>query len=63
MELTERAEADRLSAPETLRRLAATVLAHQDGRPQDDATLLMVDWSAGTQARLLPTVPDRSATG
>ena len=54
VDFTERAELSRLPAPETLRRLAAAVLAHQGGRLQDDATLLMVDWSADTHERLLP---------
>ena len=54
VDFTERAELSRLSAPETLRRLASAVLAHQGGRLQDDATLLMVDWSADTHERLLP---------
>ncbi|MEJ2871027.1 PP2C family protein-serine/threonine phosphatase [Actinomycetospora sp. OC33-EN08] len=54
VDFTERAELDRLPAPETLRRLSAAVLAHQGGRLQDDATLLMVDWSAGKHRRLLP---------
>lgn len=54
VDFTERAELSRLSAPETLRRLTAAILEHQGGRLQDDATLLMVDWSAGTHERLLP---------
>jgi hypothetical protein len=55
VELTENTATPGLSAPETLRRLAAAVLEHQDGRLQDDATLLMVDWSAGSHVRMLPT--------
>jgi hypothetical protein len=55
VDFTERAELSRLSAPETLRRLTAAILEHQGGRLQDDATLLMVDWSAGTHERLLPS--------
>jgi hypothetical protein len=54
IDLAERAELDRLSAPETLRRLAAAVLAHQDGLLQDDATLLIVDWSSGREQRIFP---------
>lgn len=53
-ELTERTAAERLPAPETLRRLAAAVLEHQHGRLQDDATLLLVEWSAGSHTRLFP---------
>jgi hypothetical protein len=44
IDLTERTEQSRVSAPETLRRLTAAVLAHQAGHLQDDATLLMLDW-------------------
>ncbi len=57
VEFTERAELDGLPAPETLRRLGAAVLRHQHGRLQDDATLLMVDWSAATHTRLFPAIP------
>jgi len=54
---TERAERDGLAAPETLRRLGAAVLDHQKGRLQDDATLLLVDWSAAGHVRLFPSYP------
>jgi hypothetical protein len=50
VDLTERTEQSRVSAPETLRRLTASVLAHQAGRLQDDATLLMLDWVGGSSA-------------
>ena len=53
---TEQAERDGLPAPETLRRLGAAVLRHQDGKLQDDATLLLLDWSAATHARLFPAI-------
>lgn len=55
VDFTERALLSRLSAPETLRRLSAAVLAHQCGRLQDDATLLMVDWSSKSHRRIAPT--------
>ncbi|MDD7967835.1 PP2C family protein-serine/threonine phosphatase [Actinomycetospora lemnae] len=55
-DLSERAELDEVSAPETLRRLAAAVLEHQGGVLQDDATLLMLDWSSTGHERLLPSV-------
>jgi hypothetical protein len=61
VELTEHASAAELSAPETLRRLGAAVLHHQNGRLQDDATLLLVDWSADAHLRMFPTPP--STTG
>jgi hypothetical protein len=58
VELAEHAVAAELSAPETLRRLAAAVMEHQGGRLQDDATLLLIDWSAGGHHRMFPTFPD-----
>lgn len=56
VDFIERAELARLPAPETLRRLTAAVLAHQGGRLQDDATLLLVEWSAEAHRRLLPSL-------
>jgi hypothetical protein len=58
VELAEHAVAAELSAPETLRRLGAAVMEHQGGRLQDDATLLLIDWSAGGHHRMFPTLPD-----
>ena len=55
IDFTERAELDRLPAPETLRRLSTAILAHQRGHLQDDATLLMADWSADAHHRLFPS--------
>lgn len=45
VDLAERCAAAGMPGPETLRRLAHTVLAHQDGPPSDDATLLLLEWS------------------
>ncbi len=59
VDFTERASLAELSAPETLRRLAAAVLAHQGGHLQDDATLLMVDWSANGHRRMSPELTTR----
>jgi stage II sporulation SpoE-like protein len=59
VDFTERASLAELSAPETLRRLTAAVLAHQGGRLQDDATLLMVDWSANGHRRMSPSLAPR----
>ncbi|MER7485508.1 PP2C family protein-serine/threonine phosphatase [Streptomyces sp. NPDC126497] len=39
---------------ETLRRLMAAVLEHQDGRLDDDATLLLTEWRGGHQQELIP---------
>lgn len=41
-----RREADGVPAPETLRRLINTILDHQHGWLQDDATVLLVEWFA-----------------
>jgi serine phosphatase RsbU (regulator of sigma subunit) len=54
-DFTERASKARLSAPETMRRLAAAVLSQQNGQLQDDATLLMVEWSTANHQRIFPT--------
>ncbi len=56
VDFTERASLAELSAPETLRRLTAAVLAYQGGRLQDDATLLMVDWSTNGHRRMSPAL-------
>ncbi|MFC4947521.1 PP2C family protein-serine/threonine phosphatase [Pseudonocardia sp. GCM10023141] len=61
IDFAERVELDGLPAPETLRRLAAAILAHQHGMLQDDATLLMADWSANTHERFFPRL-DRITT-
>ncbi|MEU0227950.1 PP2C family protein-serine/threonine phosphatase [Streptomyces sp. NPDC006284] len=39
---------------ETLRRLMAAVLAHHDGRLDDDATVLLAEWRSGRQDELVP---------
>ncbi|MDP4502137.1 PP2C family protein-serine/threonine phosphatase [Nonomuraea turcica] len=44
-------EADGVPAPETLRRLINTILDHQHGWLQDDATVLLVEWRPGTATR------------
>lgn len=41
-------------APETLRRLRHAVLSYQNGKLQDDATALLVDWRRGTEDALVP---------
>ncbi|MBY8854465.1 serine/threonine-protein phosphatase, partial [Saccharothrix sp. MB29] len=45
VDLIERHEAGGLPAAETLRRVVRAVLDHQDGRLQDDATLLLLEWT------------------
>ncbi|MFC6093427.1 PP2C family protein-serine/threonine phosphatase [Saccharothrix lopnurensis] len=56
VDLTERHEAAGLPAPETLRRVVRAVLDHQRDHLQDDATLLMVEWTTTDQVTLLPTL-------
>lgn len=47
-----RQERDGLSAPETVRRLIQSVLRHQHGILQDDATVLLVEWRTQRQREL-----------
>jgi phosphoserine phosphatase RsbU/P len=44
VDFVERHDADGLPPPEMLRRLRHAVLRHQNGRLQDDATLMIVEW-------------------
>jgi sigma-B regulation protein RsbU (phosphoserine phosphatase) len=54
VDLAEQHAAAGLPAPETLRRLAHAVLEHQGGPPSDDATLMLVEWSAAAAFNSLP---------
>ena len=45
VEFAERSSESGLPPPETVRRLSHAVLDHQDGKLQDDATLVLVDWT------------------
>jgi hypothetical protein len=56
VDLTERHQASGLPAPETLRRVVKAVLDHQDGHLQDDATLLLLEWTERPPEGLLPAV-------
>jgi serine phosphatase RsbU (regulator of sigma subunit) len=56
VDFTRRAELAQLPAPETLRRLTGAVLAHQAGQLQDDATLVLVDWTTNAHENLFPTL-------
>ena len=38
--------------PETLRRLMRSVMEHQDGRLQDDATIVLLEWRTGREDRV-----------
>jgi serine phosphatase RsbU (regulator of sigma subunit) len=48
-----RAEAAGDPPPETLRRLMHSVLEHQAGRLQDDASIVLVEWRTGREDQLL----------
>jgi len=48
-----RAEADGMSAPETLRRLVQTILTYHNGNLHDDAAVLLVEWRSGADRRLM----------
>src|SRR5690606_25466399 len=39
-----RSNADGMAVPETLRRLIHSILGHHDGRLDDDATVLLLEW-------------------
>jgi Stage II sporulation protein E (SpoIIE) len=54
VEQTERHAASGMPTPEVLRRLSHAVLDHQNGVLQDDATLLLAEWSRTAVARTLP---------
>lgn len=43
-------------APETLRRLRHAIMGHQQGRLQDDATVMLCEWRRGTEKALIPGV-------
>jgi serine phosphatase RsbU (regulator of sigma subunit) len=49
-----RAEAAGDPPPETLRRLMRSVLDHQAGQLQDDASIVMVEWRTGREDQLDP---------
>jgi serine phosphatase RsbU (regulator of sigma subunit) len=49
--------ASALPAPETMRRVVRTLLAHQQGQLSDDATMLLLEWRSGTEDALRPTTP------
>ncbi|MEV4417517.1 PP2C family protein-serine/threonine phosphatase [Catellatospora sp. NPDC049609] len=51
VDLTERSALAGTPAPETLRGLAHRVMGFQDGPPRDDATLMLVEWSAEAARR------------
>jgi phosphoserine phosphatase RsbU/P len=62
IDLAEQAAVAELPAPETLRRLSHAVLQHQDSPPKDDATMMLVEWSAAAVPRVVVPTPHRAAS-
>lgn len=56
VDFLERQHAEGTPLPEVVRRLCKTILTHQGGVLQDDATLLLVHWTTEGQASLEPTL-------
>jgi phosphoserine phosphatase RsbU/P len=54
VDLVERHATAELPAPETLRRLSHAALAHYDGPPRDDATIMLLEWSRRAVERVMP---------
>ncbi|MBG0562232.1 PP2C family protein-serine/threonine phosphatase [Actinoplanes aureus] len=54
VEIVEHHTAAGLPAPETLRRISHAVVEHQNGPPDDDATLLLAEWSPPAARRTVP---------
>jgi phosphoserine phosphatase RsbU/P len=52
IDLAEQAAVAELPAPETLRRLSQAVRQHQDSPARDDATLMLLEWSAAASRRV-----------
>jgi serine phosphatase RsbU (regulator of sigma subunit) len=51
-DLVVRAELAGDPPPETMRRLMGSVMEHQDGQLQDDASIVMVEWRTGAEEQL-----------
>jgi sigma-B regulation protein RsbU (phosphoserine phosphatase) len=51
VDLAERHALEEIPAPEKLRRLSQSVITHQNGPPTDDATLMLLEWSAAAAHR------------
>ena len=57
IDLISRNLAGGLPTPETMRRVVRALLAHQQDRLSDDATLLLLEWRSDNEQALLPTDP------
>ena len=51
----DRAAADEMPLPEVARRVVKAILDHQQGRLQDDATLLLLRWTTHGATALAPS--------
>ena len=57
VDLLSRNLAGGLPTPETMRRVVRALLAHQQDRLSDDATMLLLEWRSGNEQALLPADP------
>lgn len=48
-----------LPAPEMMRRVVRSLLDHQQGQLDDDATMLLAEWCSGEEQKLVPTAISR----
>jgi serine phosphatase RsbU (regulator of sigma subunit) len=53
-DLVSREAASGHPAPETMRKLMHAILEHQSGALQDDATTVLIEWSASGEERIVP---------
>jgi hypothetical protein len=61
IDFTVKAVADRLPLPETTRRLVQAILDHQHDQLQDDATVLLTEWTSPAPARSDTELPESDA--
>jgi hypothetical protein len=63
VDFAERHAAAGLPPAETVRRLSHHLIQHQNGNLTDDATLVLVSWSAVASRREMPSIPDSLING
>jgi hypothetical protein len=54
VDFVEREAADGVPLPEIVRRVGRRILEHQNGVLQDDATILLIQWTSSGQEALEP---------
>ena len=54
VDVAEKHAAAGLTAPETLRRVSHAIIDHQGGQLQDDATLVLLEWSPPAETDMVP---------